>query len=54
MKILLLQKSLAEHENEVVYSSAFGLFEYEIEEVFAGTYSGDRIRVAHMIVLNNR
>ncbi len=52
VKLKLLKKSQINHLNEVIYSSAFGLFEYEVEEVLAGTYPHKTLRIAHMIVLN--
>ena len=54
LKLKLSNKSQVEHLNEVTYNSAFGIFEYDVEEVYKGEYPFDKVRIAHMIVLNKR
>ncbi|MEM1296090.1 MAG: hypothetical protein AAGH89_12055, partial [Verrucomicrobiota bacterium] len=54
VRLKLVQKSQIEHLNEVMYSSAFGLYEYEVEEVYKGNYPHKTLRLAHMIVLNKK
>lgn len=54
VKLKLVKKSQIEHLNEVTYSSAFGLYEYEVQEVFKGNYPYKTLRLAHMIVLNKK
>ncbi len=52
VRLKLVKKSQVRHVNEVSYKSAFGLFEYEVEKVFRGSYPFETIRIAHMIVMN--
>tara|TARA_R110002096_G_scaffold4493_3_gene20762 strand:- start:11155 stop:12516 length:1362 start_codon:yes stop_codon:yes gene_type:complete len=54
VKLKLVNKSQIQHLNEVTYSSAFGLYEYEVEKVYSGNYPYDKLRIAHMIVLNKK
>ena len=54
VKIKLKQKSAVNSLNEVSYNNAFGLYEYEVEEVEKGEYPFDTVRVAHMVVLHKK
>ncbi len=50
----LLQKSQVQNVNEVEYSNALGLFEYEVVDDKKGNYQFDRIRVAHGIMFQRK
>lgn len=54
VKLRLRKKSVIESMNEVSYNNAFGLYEYEVEEVYKGEYPADTVRVAHMLVLHKK
>lgn len=50
----LLEKSELQNLNEMPYSNALGLYEYEVVEDRLGNYPYDRIRVAHGIVFGRK
>lgn len=50
----LLEKSEIKNLNEMPYSNALGLYEYEVVEDRLGNYPYDRIRVAHGIVFGRK
>lgn len=52
VKLILRKKSAIEDPAKVEGGTAFGVFEYEVERVYQGTYSHERIRVAHVLCLN--
>ena len=54
LDLRLVAKSEIKNINEVTYSSALGVFEYEVVRSVAGGYTGKRIRIAHGIVLNRK
>ncbi len=51
LRLKLAEKSEVKHLNDVPYKNAMGVFEYEVMEVSDGEYPHDRIRVAHMVVM---
>jgi hypothetical protein len=54
LELKLVAKSEIKNINEVTYSSALGVFEYEVVKSVAGDYKGEKIRIAHGIVLNRK
>lgn len=50
----LLEKSEIKNLNEMPYSNALGLYEYEVLEDRLGNYPFDRIRIAHGIVFGRK
>jgi len=54
VKVILLNKSVVGESEAGDESSAFGVFEYRVETVYQGTYLHERVRVAHLLVLNGR
>ncbi|MGI8604281.1 MAG: SGNH/GDSL hydrolase family protein [Verrucomicrobiales bacterium] len=54
VEVVLRQKSAVKTLNEVTYRSALGVFEYDVVRVRHGFYNYPRIRIAHLIVMNNR
>ena len=54
LELRLVAKSEVTNLSEVTYSNALGVFEYEVISCSAGGYEGERIRVAHGIVLNRK
>ncbi|MEM6280441.1 MAG: hypothetical protein AAF733_13245, partial [Verrucomicrobiota bacterium] len=50
----LLEKSEIRNLNEMPYSNALGLYEYEVVEDKLGNYPFDRIRIAHGIVFGRK
>ena len=54
VEVSLRQKSAAKTLNEITYRSALGVYEYDVLRVLRGNYPHPRIRIAHLIVMNNR
>jgi hypothetical protein len=54
VEVRLRQKSAAKSLNEITYRSALGVYEYDVLRVIRGDYPHPRIRIAHLIVMNNR
>ena len=54
LDLKLVAKSEIKNINEITYSSALGVFEYEVVKSAGGGYEGKRIRIAHGIVLNRK
>jgi len=54
VEVVLRQKSAVKNLNEVTYRSALGVFEYDVIRIVNGSYPHARIRIAHLIVMNNR
>lgn len=52
--IKLIKKTKVTNLNEVIYEKAFAVYEYEVLKVERGKYPYDKIRVAHMIVMNRK
>lgn len=52
VKLVLRRKTAIEDPGKIEGGSAFGLFEYEVEKVYQGTYTHERLRVAHLLLLN--
>jgi hypothetical protein len=50
----LLETSTLDSSRSVSGGKALGLFEYKVTSVERGSFSGDRIRIAHGIVWNGR
>lgn len=52
VKVVLRRKTSMEDSLAVEGGNAFGMFEYEVEKVYQGAYAGERLRVAHLLLLN--
>lgn len=51
-KLILRRKTEIADPASIEGGTAFGVFEYEVEKVYQGTYAHERLRVAHLLVLN--
>lgn len=51
-KLILRRKTEIADPAIIEGGTAFGVFEYEVEKVYQGVYAHERLRVAHLLVLN--
>jgi len=54
VEVVLTRKSAIQNLAVVTYRSALGVFEYEVVAVRRGEYASRTMRLAHLIVMNNR